>query len=528
VSELAAERPDLDTDYLLGAEPHWSDFFRDRAIQRTDDGVLYKRATQILTGALSKTALAVTGTAGNGKSTALMRLALRLTNDGVPVLWVDRDSEAAPSLIRSRVRNSEGPLVLAVDDADLFGRQLLGLLQDLVPSRKSFLFVIGVRSTKIDELAEAVDRVKEFTLLEHTVPNLTNEDIDGLIATLDRHNRLGILKGVSPGQRRRAFEAEAGRQLLVAMIQATSGRRFEEKAQEELTDLEGLQKYIYALVAVTSGSRLYMTRDEILLASGDAAEDAVAALDRLVARHVIVTHPPDYRYRARHRVVGDLVVDKLRELEQLQEVLTGLAFAAASKVDPRRDRYDRSWRLLVRVINHEFLIKLLKVHEARAVYEEVESLLSFDYHYWLQRGSLEVQVGDVRLAENFLGQARSIRPDDYRIETEYAYMLMRRAWEEPGRTEARELLREGMQILEGVIAARGTADPYPYHVLGSQGLAWVRRAGLDPTEARDSLQKLLTIAEEGLRRHPRRRDLQQLVEDIRREYLMTTVRRGRP
>jgi tetratricopeptide (TPR) repeat protein len=387
--------------------------------------------------------------------------------------------------------------------------------------------VIGIRSTKVDELAEAVERVKEFTLLEHTVPSLTDEDIDGLIATLDRHHRLGILKGMSPGQRRTAFEAEAGRQLLVAMIQATSGRRFEEKVQEELIQLEGLQKYIYALVAVTSASRFYLTRDEILLACGDAAEDAVIALDKLVARHVIVTQPPDYRYRARHRIVGDLVVDKLREEAQLQEVLTGLAFAAASKVDPRRERSDRSWRLLVRVIGHEFLIKLLKLHEARAVYEEVENILSFDYHYWLQRGSLEVQVGDVRLAENFLGQARSIRPDDHRIETEYAYMLMRRAWEEPGRTEAPAWLGEGVQILEGVIASRGNADSYPYHVLGSQGLAWVRRARLNPAEARDSLQKFLTIVEDGQRRHPNRRDLQQLVGDLRRESLMTAVKRDR-
>lgn len=189
-----------------------------------------------------------------------------------------------------------------------------------------------------------------------------------------------------------------------------------------------------------------------------------------------------------------------------------------------RDHYDRSWRLLVRVINHEFLIKLLNVQGARAVYEEVESILSFDYHYWLQRGSLEVQAGDVRLADNFLSQARSIRPDDYRIETEYAYMLMRRAWEEPGRTEARELLREGMEILESVIAARGDADPYPYHVLGSQGLAWVRRSGVDRSEARENLQRLLDIVEAGLQRHPGRGDLKQLAQDLRQSYMMTAVK----
>jgi len=40
--------------------------------------------------------------------------------------------------------------------------------------------------------------------------------------------------------------------------------------------------------------------------------------------------------------------------------------------------------------------------EARDIYEELESILSWDYHYWLQKGSLEVEAGDIRLAENFL------------------------------------------------------------------------------------------------------------------------------
>jgi len=79
-----------------------------------------------------------------------------------------------------------------------------------------------------------------------------------------------------------------------------------------------------------------LTRDEILLASGDAAEEATIALDRLIARHLVVAHPPDIRYRTRHRVIADLVVDRLSEMEQLQDVLAGLAFAAGSKVDRGR------------------------------------------------------------------------------------------------------------------------------------------------------------------------------------------------
>lgn len=523
VSELAAERPDLETQYLLGAEPHWSDLLAGRAVGRADDEVLYAEAREILSGKKQKTGFVVTGTAGTGKSTALMRLSLRLSGEGVPVFWIDRDSEAAPPLIRQRVREAKGPVVLAVDDADLFGRQLVNLMRDLVPTREDFLFVAAMRSTKVDELCATIRDSGELGIAEHTIPNLADADIDALIANLDRHNRLGILKGKSEAQRRAAFQAEAGRQLLVAMIQATSGRRFEEKAHHELLELEEPQRFVYALVAVASASRLYLTRDEILIGTGEISGDALAALDRLVARHLVVAPPPTYRYRARHRVIGDLILDKLAELGQLKEVLAGLAFAAASKVDPVLDRRDRAWRLLVRVINHAFLLRVLRVPDARSVYAQVEQILSFDYHYWLQRGSLEVEAGDVRDAENFLSQALSLAPDDYRVETAYAYMQIRKAYEEPHRADAAVLAEEALGRLENAIQHRGANDVHPYHVLGSQGLSWARRAGLKRLERRALLERLLRNVEDGVKRHPASRELQKLHSDVRREYLMTTV-----
>ena len=69
--------------------------------------------------------------------------------------------------------------------------------------------------------------------------------------------------------------------------------------------------------------------------------------------------------------------------------------------------------------------------DARDIYEELETILSWDYHYWLQRGSLEVEAGDIRKADNFLSAAYSLHPEDYRARTAYAYMLMRKACEAP-------------------------------------------------------------------------------------------------
>jgi len=49
------------------------------------------------------------------------------------------------------------------------GRQIVGLMQDLVPSREKFLFAVGIRSAKVDEVAEAARRAQAFIFHEHTV-----------------------------------------------------------------------------------------------------------------------------------------------------------------------------------------------------------------------------------------------------------------------------------------------------------------------------------------------------------------------
>jgi Mrp family chromosome partitioning ATPase len=230
-----------------------------RAVERSFDLELAAIAREVLDNRRPATALVVTGTAGTGKSTALMRLALTLSSDGIPVLWDDRDTRVTPHSIRERVRRESGKVALIVDDADLFGHQMSQLLLDLVPTKENFLFVVASRSTKVNAITHAVLRAKTVNLQELSVPGLSDEDIDKLIAVLDKFHRLGVLKGKSAAERRRAFSEQAGRQLLVAMINATSGERFEEKARAEVTDLEGAARYAYSLVAVASSLRQVAT-----------------------------------------------------------------------------------------------------------------------------------------------------------------------------------------------------------------------------------------------------------------------------
>jgi hypothetical protein len=386
------------------------------------------------------------------------------------------------------------------------------------------LVAFAVRSGKADHLLQPLATAKEVQVKEFVVPALTDDDIDGLVAVLDRHSRLGILKGASDSARRRAFAEKAGRQLLVAMIEATSGELFEEKAVHELNELAGLQQFLYAAISVVTTQRHYLTKDEAILACTGLPGDSVDALTKLVARHLVVANPPAYQHRARHRVIAEVVAEQLRKQGQLPPVLKGVVSAIASKVELGSDRRSRLWRFLIRLINHDYLYTVIGINEARVIYESVEGLLADDYHYWLQRGSLEVEHGDLRRAEMFLNQARSLAQDDYRVDTEYAYLLLRKAIEAPTDTRAPRWMEDGTQLLEGVIATRGEQDSYSFHVLGAQGLSWARRGPHSLEERRRLLTYYMNVVEQGLKKHPLQRDLIQLHADIRQDYLHTAVR----
>jgi len=74
--------------------------------------------------------------------------------------------------------------------------------------------------------------------------------------------------------------------------------------------------------------------------------------------------------------------------------------------------------------------------------------------------------------------------------------------------------------LEDVIESRGKRDPHPFHVYGSQGLAWLKRAPLARRNKVEGMERLREVVSTGLELHPARQDLKRLSRDLQQEYLM--------
>jgi hypothetical protein len=511
-----AKPPQDGASYLLGRQPTAWDVTDGFATSRAFEDDLKQRSSSS-----TNPVLLLTGTAGSGKSTTLLRAALASDAAGRRVSMLDADASYGPSHLREALKRA-APEVLVVDDLYTVGRQVADVIADWLTGNADRRLFAATRGTGIPAL-DPDGALGKLPRDEQPVPHLADSDIESLLDALERGKRLGVLAGKTREQQTKAFRDRAGRQLIVALIEATSGLQFEEKLSAECNELESDARFLYAAASLATARGFGLGQEDLLLAFGAADNTVLNNIRTLVQRGLLV-QGQGRQLKVRHRVVADKVVEHFRAARELTEPLRGLLFAAASKADRQAPRRAKEWRLLISMINHDYLQRLLlDLGDVRQCYAEVEDLLYWDYHFWLQRGSLEVETGNLEHAHNFLSQARSLAPDDYKVQTEWAYFQLKSTSADAIRTGALDRAEAALIELEDVIRRRGEVDSYAYHVYGSQGLRWARRAPVSKDERARLLNRLRTVVAEGVRHHPRQGDLKQLSDDLQKEYLSLAV-----
>lgn len=507
-------------EFLLGEEPTWGDLRTGRAVTRDEDAPRIQNIRRVCADAASpstKAAIfALSGTAGAGKTTFLMRLALQLHSDGIRVAWVGASAEVAPGVLTRFYGSVDRPPVLLIDDAGRYGRELVPILRSLVKSDELAVIVLGLRS--YHEALLEVPSADDLEVRRDAIGPLTDGDIGRVIDALEHEKRLGALRGLTPAARVAAFRERAERQILVAMIEATSGERFEDRVLHEWQNQAGAAKYVYALVSLATANSYAMSRDEVLLSCGGKSEE-MAAMAKLVRARLLVE--VDGRLRTRHRVIAERLVDELAQRgEQLEKLILGLCRALAIKGGADAGRNSRRKRVLKRLLQHDTLYRLLgELEPARSIYRELEAHLDADHHFWLQRGCLELECGDVRYAENFLDQAAALNNADPLVLTAQAHMRLRKAVANPTAPGADALAVGAFDDLRRLLQAREARDYHPAHVFGSQAIGWSRSASLTPRARKALLREASEIVERALRYHRSRHELRELSASLKRELL---------
>jgi hypothetical protein len=220
-------------------------------------------------------------------------------------------------------------------------------------------------------------------------------------------------------------------------------------------------------------------------------------LDDLIRRKVVIPAGEE-NYMARHREVAQFVYNELAEHGGIADVFESLIRIAGTRSHINMKPYERPKKMLSTFINHNLLRSRVGVIVARRIYAEFEALLSWDHHYWLHRGALELENDNLGLAENFLNQAKSLQPYDIFVDNELAYLMLKKANQSPMDVESPQLVGDALETLGGIARTRPDQRAYTAHIAGSQGLIWCRNSNMRGRAKQQFLERLLNDVIEAL------------------------------
>jgi hypothetical protein len=501
LKSLLDNAPRGSDEFLKGSDPKWGDIVDGFSAKLSIVDTIRTRSEPGIDDRFP--IVLVEGRAGCGKTTALMSYAYDLHRQGNTVGWIDR--EATNPLAEIRVQASEMDLdAVFVDDVDMFGGQAAKLLRELGNGGRT-LVVAAIRTTR----SEVVDATFRPERVDADRP-MTDEDLKSLIKVLRKNGLLGILKQYrfSPAARIDKLREICERSLLAAMIEVVSGKPFEAKVRGEFHELKMEQRAIYATVCVFESTIVFKKRgieeaDLLQIVSPqEPSRKMKTNIDHLISMRLL-DRAQDGTLRCRQRTIADTVVETVLkdDPKQLGSVIELLLKFYAGYAGHILDSDNPYRRIMIRLLNHSLMVSLHLPREmVRNIYSAIHDLLQDDFHYWLQRGEYEFEMGDIDVAANYLESARgSGGIGDYLVQTAWGAVTLRRSSNRPQDDTLLQQALGAITELERVIRMRGNASPHTFTVMTRSGTEWLTACQnvLSASEGTQIAMRILDVVELG-------------------------------
>ena len=448
----------------------------------------------------------VKGHAGSGKSVLLQRIAWEAAlNFNVLCLFLKPSGTLSIESLRELSEVIDERIFLFIDDVGDSVPQVLDLIR---AAKQSPLALTVIGAERINEWNMSCEDLDPYVDSEYEIGYLSSREISGLLDLLSQHRALFRLEGATRAEQEEAFVERAGRQLLVALHEATLGKPFEDIIADEYAEVSPeLARLIYLGVC-------FLNRYDVPVRAGiinrvysvgfiefqerffqPLASLVFAKFDRRIR---------DYIYLTRHPHVADLVVD--RALLTVEERLNlHLNMINSMNIDYESDR--KAFRKLIRA---RTLLDEFPDHQmVEAIYTAAQQTAR-DYPYLFHQMGIYEMIrpnGNLTRATKHLASAQSLARYDRTIIHSFAELELRKA----------EIAKSDLEYQFCVRAAEGLArkltgsnavDSHGYHTLAKVHLDKIRRLigtgeqywnDLEFSEAIREIERLL---QEGLQKFP--------------------------
>ena len=504
-NEMPAEKLDPRLFYR-GYSPRWSAVDAGLDVRRDIEDTILSNAILDEVGDARIRFYAIKGHAGSGKSVLLQRIAREsaITFEKL-CLYMQPHGTLSFEALTELSRVIDERIYLFVDDVGDHVAQVSRLLEQ---ASQSTVRLTILASERINEWNTTCSDLEPYLTDDFEVRYLSPKEIDGLLLQLEEHRALFRLEPYSQEDRRAAFIERAGRQLLVALHEATQGKPFEDIIADEYAEITPpLAKLIYLGVCFLNRYNVPVRAGIVNRVYGirftEFQKRFFQPLESLIfTRYDLRSR--DFVYETRHPHIAEIVVE--RTLSNVTDSLNmHLDMLKAMNIDYDSDRI--AFRKLIsgRTVldafpDHQMANKLYMA--ARLQFRQEPYLLHQEAIYEMNRPN-----GNLTRATNLLKEARSLAPYDKTLVHSLAELQIRRAENAETNLETESHLREA-EGLARPLASNKAVDSYGFHTLAKIQLERLKMFMGEDLELdtdillNDHIKGVESVIEEGLQKFP--------------------------
>ena len=430
-------------DFYKGYKPSWGDIVDEVPAPLESFGSF---SEMVLNNHQGKTCIALVGPAGSGKTTALMTTALYISRKTrLPVYFLRDSVSDIKNVIISLEQINIGGFYLFIDKIDPMAREVYEAISS--SGTKNIFIVFSERQNIWNRRVKAT--LGAITPLVHTIGRVTKPDVKAILIKLQMFGPWTRLEAMTTAQRQAELFQKADRQLLIGMLEATTGLGFIQIIRNDFSNLGSIEhQQFLVLVGLASTHRSSLSAQIVgsSLVNLGITEDVNVMTTE--TEGVIVSN--DKRFSARHPVYVRELFEKITSPKMVRDCLVALLEAFSDYQTPVVKHVGKADGIVFKsVINHRFVREVLRSDEtlSLSVYENFETKFHIDGLYWLQYGlSLRGFGRNVDAFDKFR-TARSAYHSP-QIEHAYAQQLLILASRAGAWEEAEPMLVEAIEVLK--------------------------------------------------------------------------------
>ena len=436
--------------------------------------------------------------AGAGKSVLLRRVAWDAAHEyGYICLYLRQHGHLNLAAIEELIDLCKQRVFLFVDDIADHVWELTKLL-DHIGTGGSLLTV--VTAERINEWNVACEALSPAVTESYELRYLSSSEIDRLLKLLEKNDALHKLEPLSPTERKQELEERAGRQLLVALHEATLGLPFEEIIEDEFRSIVPYEaQRMYLTICVLNRLNVPVRAGIVSRIHGVPFSEFKNKFLSPLEKVVITSFDPasqDYCYRARHPHIAQLVFDRI--LSQPEDRFD-MYLRCLNELNIDYSSDSRAFRQMIRA---RIILELFPNHNMALDIFQAARKRGGDESFLLQQRAiyeLHRPNGNMHEAGELLAKAQNLRPQGTSIKHSRAELLLRLAESARSPLQRETHLKEATSICKEYNASR-PSNSYGYHTLAKIGLQRLKTAlSLEAQDVSDlEIEELVKAVEEVL------------------------------